>query len=110
MSEPNFYSLKLLSVKRETESAVCITFDVPEELDGKFNFIQGQYLTLRTILKEEDIRRSYSICAGVDDNKLQVAIKRIEGGAFSSFAFQLAAGDMLYVMPPQCTFHTPLSV
>ena len=109
MSEANFYSLKLLSVKRETESAVCITFDVPAELEEKFNFIQGQYLTLRTILKGEDIRRSYSICAGVDDNKLQVAIKHIEGGAFSSFAFQLAAGDMLDVMPPQGNFHTPLS-
>jgi ring-1,2-phenylacetyl-CoA epoxidase subunit PaaE len=109
MSEPNFYPLKLLSVKRETESAVCLTFDVPKELEETFNFVQGQYLTLRAILKGEDLRRSYSICAGVDDNKLQVAVKLIEGGAFSSFAFQLVAGDTLDVMPPQGNFQTPLA-
>jgi len=49
MSEPNFYSLKLLSVKQETESAVCITFDVPSELEENFNSYQGQYLSMRTI-------------------------------------------------------------
>jgi ribosomal protein L21E len=38
-----------------------------------------------------------------------VAIKRIEGGVFSSFAFQLAAGDMLDVMPPQGNFYTQLA-
>ncbi len=109
MNESNFYPLRLLSVEQETDSAVCITFDVPEGLKEKFNFIQGQYLTLRTILDDEEIRRSYSICSGVDDNKLQVAIKHIAGGAFSAFAFQLKAGDILEVMPPQGNFYTSLS-
>jgi len=109
MSKLEFYPLTLSSVRLETDSAVCITFEVPEALREKFGFIQGQYLTLRTILDGEEIRRSYSICAGVDDGKLQVAIKRIEGGAFSAFAFTLVAGDIVEVLPPQGSFNTPLA-
>ena len=109
MSETKFYPLRLSSVRLETESAVCITFDVPENLRQTFEFIQGQYLTLRTVLNGEEIRRSYSICAGVDDGKLQVAVKHIEDGAFSSFAFKLVVGDVVDVMPPQGSFYTALA-
>jgi len=109
MSNSDFYPLRLSSVRPETNSAMCLTFEVPENLQQTFEFIQGQYLTLRTTLNGEEIRRSYSICAGVDDGRLQVAVKRIEGGVFSAFAFKLAAGDVIDVMPPQGSFCTPLA-
>lgn len=110
MNDTSFYSLRLAEVRPETDSAVCLTFDVPDTLKEKFHFIQGQFLTLRTELAGEEIRRSYSICSGVDDDKLQVAIKAIDGGVFSTFANgSLKPNDYLDVMRPQGEFHTQLS-
>ncbi len=66
-----------------------------------FDFTQGQYLTFRRDFDGEELRRSYSICAGKDDGWLQVGIKRVDGGAFSSWANEeLKAGDTLDAMPP----------
>ena len=71
--------------------------------------MQGQHLTLRKELAGEDVRRSYSICAGVDDGELRVAIKRVPGGVFSTWAHdRLAPGDTIDVMTPHGGFHTPL--
>ncbi len=69
-----FYPLKVSDVSRETEHAVVVTFAVPEDLRETFSFIQGQYLTLEQKIAEETVRRSYSICAGLDDQVLKVAI------------------------------------
>jgi ring-1,2-phenylacetyl-CoA epoxidase subunit PaaE len=82
---------------------------VPKELKDTFAFTHGQYLTLRTTVGGEDLRRSYSICAGVDDPCLRVGVRRLPGGAFSSWVAQnLKPGDQLDVMPPQGRFHVPL--
>jgi len=109
MSGNQFYPLQLQDVRPETDSAVCLSFTVPEPLRETFSFIQGQYLTLESEIDGESVRRSYSICSGVDDGKLQVAVKAIDGGLFSSYAnSQLRAGDTLNVMPPQGNFYTQL--
>ncbi len=107
MSE--FYPLRIADITPETEQAVCLRFEVPDELAGTFRFIQGQYLTLRTTLEGQEVRRSYSICSGVDDGALEVAIKRISGGLFSNYANdELNPGDTIEVMPPQGSFYTEL--
>ncbi len=105
-----FYPLKVSDVSRETEHAVVVTFAVPEDLRETFSFIQGQYLTLEQKIAEETVRRSYSICAGLDDQVLKVAIKHVEGGVFSSWANEsLKAGDTLNVMPPRGDFYTDIN-
>jgi ring-1,2-phenylacetyl-CoA epoxidase subunit PaaE len=104
MSSP-FHSLKVTSVARNTRDAVIVTFDVPQALVQAFAFRPGQYLTLRTNAHGDELRRSYSICASPHDGILRVAIKRVDDGAFSSWANQeLQAGDMLDVMPPDGNF------
>jgi len=104
-----FYSLRVKDVKKDTENAVVVSFDVPEELADTFSFRQGQYLTLSQAIDGEEVRRSYSICAGLDDGELRVAIKRVEGGVFSTWANEnLKPGDTIDVMPPRGNFHTPL--
>lgn len=109
MKKNTFYPLTVSDIRPETDSAVCITFAVPENLKNAFDFIQGQYLTLRKTINGEDVRRSYSVCSGVDDGVLQVAVKRIEGGIFSNYAnSELAVGDTVDVMPPSGKFYTPL--
>lgn len=104
-STPRFHRLTIREVRRETPDAVSIAFEVPAELRDAFAFEQGQYLTLRTEIDGEDIRRSYSICAGEADSELRVAVKEVAGGAFSTFANRaLQPGTMLDVMTPMGRF------
>ena len=104
-----FHSLKIKDVVRETKDAVSISFEVPEALKDAYRFTQGQHLTLKELLDGEVLRRSYSICSAVGDPELRVAIKRLDGGKFSSHANQnLKPGAMIEVMEPQGRFFTPL--
>ena len=104
-----FHSLKIKDVVRETKDAVSISFEVPETLKDAYRFTQGQHLTLKEFLDGEELRRSYSICSAVGDPELRVAVKRLDGGKFSSHANQnLKPGAMIEVMEPQGRFFTPL--
>lgn len=104
-----FHSLTIKDVRPETRDAVSIAFDIPESLAEAFHFTQGQYLVLRTELDGEEVRRSYSICTGTGDGELRVAIKRVSGGRFSTFANErLQPGQRLDVMPPDGRFFVPL--
>ena len=56
------------------------------------------------------MRRSYSICSGVDEGTLRIAVKRNPGGVFSAWANEtLKAGEALDVMPPMGHFNVPLA-
>lgn len=105
-----FHPLTVSNVKSETRDTIVVTFDVPPALQDAYRYTQGQHLTLRAAIHEEDVRRSYSICSGVQENSLRVAIKRTPGGAFSTWANDtLREGMTLDVMPPMGHFNTPLS-
>ena len=104
-----YYPLIIKNIRPETDEAVCITFEVPAELKSKFEFIQGQFLTVKASIDGETVSRSYSICSGVFDDELQVAIKRVKGGKFSNYANDhLKAGDEILAMPPQGSFYSKL--
>lgn len=105
-----FHRLSIREIKRETPDTVSISFEVPENLRADFRFKQGQHLTLKTEINGEEVRRSYSICTGVGEDDLRVAVKKVAGGLFSTWANeQLQTGDTLEVMPPQGHFYTELS-
>ncbi|MGW6172787.1 1,2-phenylacetyl-CoA epoxidase subunit PaaE [Arthrobacter sp. NPDC055138] len=100
-----FHPLSVAEVRKLTDEAVEVTFAVPEELQGQFDYVPGQYVALRTTLEEQEIRRSYSICAEPKPGEIRVAIKRDIGGLFSNWANDnLAAGDVLDVMSPAGAF------
>src|SRR5437016_12854050 len=111
MSTPRFHRLAVNDLRRETADAVSMTFAIPQELAGDYSFLPGQYLTLRTTMDGEEVRRSYSICSGPDDGELRIAVKKVDGGAFSSWAAdELKHGDELDVMTPTGRFgiaHAP---
>ena len=99
---PCFHNLTIASLRRETADSVSLAFTVPEGLRGAYHYTPGQYLTLRAIIGGEDVRRSYSICSGLDDDELRVAIKRVPGGVFSNWANDtLRVGEALDVMTPE---------
>ncbi|MEP9375587.1 1,2-phenylacetyl-CoA epoxidase subunit PaaE [Aquabacter sp. CN5-332] len=102
---PKFHRLSVRDVKRETNEAVSIAFAVPADLSRDYAFAPGQYLTLRTTLEGEDVRRSYSICSGPDDGELRIAVKEVENGLFSAWANSaIKVGDELEVMTPTGRF------
>lgn len=100
-----FHSLAIKQVRRETDDAVSILFDVPPALSKSFSFDPGQHVTLRALIDGEDLRRSYSICSAPDEHELRIAIKKVVGGRFSGWANDnLSAGDRMEVMPPAGAF------
>jgi len=104
-----FTPLTVTDIKRDTRDSVIVTLKPPAEANGEFKFIQGQYLTFRRIFDGEEMRRSYSICAGVNDGVLRVGIKKVDGGWFSSWANEeLKIGDTLDAMKPMGNFHSAL--
>lgn len=104
-----FHSLEVTDIRRDTRDAVVVTLKPEEAAADAFGFVQGQYLTFRRDFDGEELRRSYSICAGLDEGCLRVGIKRVEGGAFSTWANEeLKIGDRLEAMTPMGRFFTEL--
>ena len=104
-----FHDLSVRRIEPDTPEAVVVTFAVPPELRETFGFTQGQYLTLRKTIDGQDLRRSYSICAGVDDGELRVGVRKVKDGVFSNWIHeQLKPGDLISVMAPQGRFFVPL--
>ncbi len=104
-----FHPLPVAALERLTDDSVAITFDVPPELADQYRFTPGQHLTLRCELAGDDVRRNYSICAPATTGPLRVAVKRLPGGVFSTFALErLRPGDTIEVMTPSGRFTVPL--
>ncbi|WOH36768.1 2Fe-2S iron-sulfur cluster-binding protein [Thalassotalea fonticola] len=107
----DFYPLTIASVEHLTEEAIQVRFNFPAELTTKFYYKQGQHLTLKAIIDGVEVRRSYSVCSGVHEQKLVIAIKCINNGIFSNYAFaNFTPGMILEVMPPQGHFRSELSI
>ena len=101
----HFRPLKILDVQNETADCVSISFEIPDEWKEEFNYRAGQNITLRSIVDGEELRRSYSICSSPREKELRVAIKKQEGGRFSSHAHaQFKPAMKLEVMAPTGNF------
>ena len=105
MAHKQFYNLEVASVRKTTSDCTVVSFQIDDSLKELFQYHCGQHLTLKTTVNGEDIRRSYSLCSSPLDNEWQVAVKKIDGGLFSTFVNeQLKPGDQLEVMPPSGRF------
>lgn len=106
----HFHPVKIKSVKKEAPDCVSVTFEIPAELRDTFTFREGQNITIRKDFDGNYVRRSYSICTAPHEGELKVAIKKVPGGLFSSFANGgLKAGDELSLMPPTGKFNAKQS-
>jgi ring-1,2-phenylacetyl-CoA epoxidase subunit PaaE len=104
-----FHDLTVTDIRNTIRDAVVVTLRPENGAAEAFDFTQGQYLTFRHSFDGEELRRSYSICAGKDDGVLQVGIKRVDGGTFSTWAnTELKVGDTIQAMPPMGGFFTEL--
>src|SRR5258706_5744103 len=106
---PKFHRLRVAEVRRETADSVSLKFDVPPALAQEYRFAPGQHLALRATVDGEEMRRSYSICSGLDDGELRVAVKQVGRGRFSRWInANVRAGDALDVMTPEGRFQIAL--
>jgi len=106
----HFHPLRVKEIVRETADAVSVAFAVPKELAPAFRFDPGQHLTLRAHLDGDEVRRSYSLCSGVTDGELRIAVKQVEGGLASPWVNRrLAVGDVVEVTAPAGRFRTEIN-
>src|SRR4051812_18860225 len=109
MARARFHTLAVAEVRPLTAASVEVTFAVPDDLRGEYDYLPGQHVALRATVEGRELRRSYSICRPPTPGRISVAIKRDLGGAFSSWATsELHPGDRIDVMSPQGTFTTDL--
>ncbi len=100
-----FHTVQIASIRPLTEDSAEISLQIPAEINAAFNFYAGQYLTFKTHINGEEIRRSYSLCSAPYEGVYQVGIKRVNQGVFSNYALdKLAVGDSIEVMPPAGNF------
>lgn len=101
----HFRALKILDIRNETADCISVSFQIPPEWKEEFFFNAGQNITLRAFIREEEVRRSYSICSSPDENELRIAIKKQESGLFSCYAHDhFSKAQVLDVMAPTGNF------
>ena len=104
-----FFPLKVIDIERTTRDAVVLSLQPPKGRENEFAFRPGQYLTFKTNLDDTELRRSYSICSGLNDSCLRVGIKRVEGGGFSNWVHNdIRVGDTVEAMSPMGNFTTDI--
>jgi ring-1,2-phenylacetyl-CoA epoxidase subunit PaaE len=102
-----FHQLKVADIRRETADCVSVAFEIPENLKAEYQYVQGQYVTIKMNHSGEEIRRSYSLCSSpIADQDFRVAAKKVKDGRMSVYLNeQLKVGDVLEVMTPMGSFY-----
>lgn len=109
MSKKQFHTLRVTEIIPETENAVSLTFAIPEELKKNFEYIQGQFLTLKFKIDEKEVHRSYSMCSSPLEDCLSITVKRVKKGLVSNYINDdVKVGLHIEVMPPDGRFFTNL--
>tara|TARA_B110000902_G_scaffold142422_1_gene164394 strand:+ start:1504 stop:2550 length:1047 start_codon:yes stop_codon:yes gene_type:complete len=100
-----FHKVHIQEIRQETADAVSMVFKIPEHLKADFSFKSGQYITLQTLINNEQVRRAYSICSTPESGEIRVAIKKVEKGVFSTYATtHLKVGDEIEAAAPEGRF------
>ncbi|NGY63695.1 2Fe-2S iron-sulfur cluster binding domain-containing protein [Lentzea sp. NEAU-D13] len=95
--------VRVVEVRRETASAVTV---VLEDAGRPFDFRPGQFFTLVTDIDGRQVRRPYSASSAPGSSRLEITVKHVEGGRFSTHVHRtLAVGDTLSVRGPSGSFH-----
>lgn len=106
MAGEDSYLLTVSEVRRETDDASTVVFDIPAGDDAaSFDFKPGQFLTLGVPSDQTGLAaRCYSICVPPGEG-LAVTVKRTDGGYASNWLNDnLSVGDAVRVLPPSGIF------
>ncbi len=99
-----FHTLTVARVEPLTDDSAAITFDVPADLAGEYDFAPGQSLTLRRTIDGREERRTYSICAPAGAAP-RIGVREIPDGLFSRWLVRdVRPGDEVDVQVPGGSF------
>ncbi|WP_378307802.1 2Fe-2S iron-sulfur cluster-binding protein [Amycolatopsis silviterrae] len=100
--------VRVTEVIRETADAHSL---VLEPLGGSFDYLPGQFLTVRIPSTEDSVARCYSLCSSPHcEEPARITVKRTAGGYGSNWlADNAVEGTVLEVLRPSGTF-TPRSL
>ncbi|MEV5837715.1 ferredoxin--NADP reductase [Nocardia sp. NPDC052112] len=91
----------------ETPDTKSIVLDIPPELQEKFSYRPGQFLTVRIpSARTGSVARCYSLASSPHtDDELKVTVKRTADGYGSNWLCDnIVEGAQLHVLPPSGTF------
>jgi ring-1,2-phenylacetyl-CoA epoxidase subunit PaaE len=104
-----FHPLKIASIERVAEDAVCVTLELPTPLRGAFAHDAGQYVTVRRTISEREELRTYSIVTAPGGSVIKLGIRLQSGGRVSGdIGANLRPGDALDVGTPMGRFRTAI--
>ncbi|WP_260333872.1 2Fe-2S iron-sulfur cluster-binding protein [Streptomyces beigongshangae] len=99
--------VRVTEVRTETPTAVTLVLEDADRNPGSFDFRPGQFFTLVADIDGRPVRRAYSASSAPGASQLEVTVKHIDGGRFSTHVHRsLRAGDRLAVRGPSGSFHT----
>lgn len=98
--------LKIKNIIKETDRAISVSFDIPEELKSIYNYKPGQFITLKPEINGKTHKRAYSISSSPNfEEDLTVTIKAIDNGVVSNYLLNhLNINDLIEVHPPAGKF------
>ncbi|KAF2775239.1 ferredoxin--NADP reductase [Streptomyces sp. OM5714] len=100
--------MRICEIRQETPTARTLVLEDAAGEAKPFVFHPGQFFTLVTDIEGHPVRRAYSASSAPGGRRLEVTVKHVEGGLFSTHAHgRLRPGDRLAVRGPSGTFHTP---
>ncbi len=104
--------LKISERIAESTDTVTLVLDIPKDVEAKFRYRAGQFVTFFLDLNGEELHRSYSLCTSPDfDTTFAVTVKRVPGGRGSTYLTESArVGDVLWTTPPAGRFVLPEKV
>ncbi|HEY9312318.1 ferredoxin--NADP reductase [Williamsia sp.] len=99
--------LTVAEVVDETSDAKSLVFDVPDDAADRFDYLPGQFLTLRIPSEQTgSVARCYSLSSSpFGEEKPKVTVKRTAEGYGSNWICDhVTAGDQIEVLPPSGVF------
>ena len=101
----DFNKITIEKIVEETEDTKSFYLKIPDNLQGKYIFLPGQYITLKAEISGEEVRRAYSICSGMNSGDLAVTVKKVAKGKMSNFLHNtVKSGDNIEVSVPEGKF------
>lgn len=99
-----WHALKVGQKMAHSKDFIEISLEIPKDLESKFNFTPGQYVTVEDQIDGAPVRRSYSICAA-SKNPIKIGVKMVPNGLMSTHLHQsVQIGSSLNVHEPEGNF------
>ncbi|MFG1610273.1 2Fe-2S iron-sulfur cluster-binding protein [Actinoplanes sp. NPDC049265] len=97
--------MRVVEVRRETRDAVTVVLADADGPARPVDFRPGQFFTLVTRVRGEEVRRPYSASSAPGSPQLEITVKRVGRNGFSGYANRrLRRGHRLAVHGPSGTF------